>query len=219
MSCWGDNHAGQLGDGTRIARSEARAVVLPTRAVDVEAEYHSACAMLETGAVYRWGGNDGTALWCADSRDAPAAKHLDDVVELDSIRSATCVRRSDRSVWCLGSKVPLYAPPPPVDAGVATRVPGLSDVRQVVAASDGACDRHDGGAVSCWGDGSHIPHHEGQRNGFVGTPSRVPLPGLADEIITADQSSCARSGGSAWCWTVSGRLHDLGPAEARPATP
>ena len=68
VQCWGDNSAGQIGDGTRSQRLVPTAVVgLPAPAVGISAGAKHTCAVLDTGALYCWGLNasqqlgDGTA--------------------------------------------------------------------------------------------------------------------------------------------------------------
>lgn len=158
---------------------------------------------------------DGTALWCEAGRDEPPEMYFDDVVEFthDSMHSA-CVRRRDGSAWCRGSKPTLHVQAPGVELDEATQVPGLGGVTQVAAASKGACALHDGGKVSCWGSGEHLPHHERQRPSFVGTPTEVPLPGAAERILVAGTGACALVEGSAHCWGGKGQPRDLGPAVA-----
>jgi alpha-tubulin suppressor-like RCC1 family protein len=62
LRCWGSNLAGQLGDGTVIARSfptqvrsSATAMLVGIRSVDVGTS--AACAVMDSGAVRCWGSN------------------------------------------------------------------------------------------------------------------------------------------------------------------
>lgn len=153
---------------------------------------------------------DAGQLWCKREDDTSPTPYLDQVVELED-RGDTCMRRADQSVWCLGSGLPFHDPAPQVEALEPSRVPGLADVSQVAANGSGACALHGRGIVSCWGLGDHLPHHELQHPGFIGTPTDVPLPGPADLLLVASNGACARVEGNAYCWGSKGQVRDLGP--------
>lgn len=56
VACWGSNQNGQLGDGTRVDRSEPIWVAgLGEPAVAVDAGDHHTCAVMESGNVVCWG--------------------------------------------------------------------------------------------------------------------------------------------------------------------
>lgn len=155
---------------------------------------------------------DGTTLLCTTEPDDTPAVHLDRVSELDVDYHRTCARRDDGSVWCRGSRLPASTQPPQVARYEPTRVPTLTNVEHVSAADDGVCALHDGGTVSCWGGGDHLPHGPSGSPRFLGTPQRVPLPGPADQVLVSRNDSCARVAGNAFCWSESGQVHDLGAA-------
>ena len=63
VQCWGDNTAGQIGDGTTSPRLVPTAVVgLPAPAVGISAGAKHTCAVLDTGALYCWGLNASQQL-------------------------------------------------------------------------------------------------------------------------------------------------------------
>jgi hypothetical protein len=63
VQCWGDNTAGQIGDGTTSQRLTPTAVVgLPAPAVGISAGAKHTCAVLDTGALYCWGLNASQQL-------------------------------------------------------------------------------------------------------------------------------------------------------------
>jgi alpha-tubulin suppressor-like RCC1 family protein len=156
---------------------------------------------------------EGTALWCDAEHDQPPETYFDDVVDfsIDSMHTA-CVRREDRTVWCRGRTYAMSVPAPEVDGRTLTQVPGLTRVTQVHASSFGVCALHDQGKVSCWGSRKLIPYnHRRQQPEFVGTPTQVPLPGPADQLLVAPVGACARVQGVAHCWAKGQRV-DAGPA-------
>ncbi len=77
VSCWGDNNVGQVGDGTREARTEPVRLADITDAIDVslgrqttEVTAHS-CVLHRDGGVSCWGGNDRGQLGDGTSEHRP----------------------------------------------------------------------------------------------------------------------------------------------------
>lgn len=63
VKCWGSNYEGAVGDGTLIDRNVPTAVVdLKGPAVLVSAGATSSCALLATGAIQCWGGNQAAQM-------------------------------------------------------------------------------------------------------------------------------------------------------------
>ena len=58
VRCWGDNSAGQLGDGTTISRSTPSPTDVLTDVKAIATGYFHTCALMETGRVRCWGANE-----------------------------------------------------------------------------------------------------------------------------------------------------------------
>lgn len=130
VSCWGDNEAGQLGDGTQTSRWEPRPVSALDDAIAVEVGPSAACAIRRGGTVSCWGSRlvvaSGPPTDCtACRREVP---ELDGAIALAVGSRHQCALRADGTVWCwghnglrqLGDGVARHIPLP-VDA------PGLED--------------------------------------------------------------------------------------------
>jgi Regulator of chromosome condensation (RCC1) repeat len=103
--CWGSNQDGQLGDGTRIFRSEAVEVVGLRDVVQVAAGDLFACARTRPGRVLCWGSNRDGALGDGSGRDQVrpvAAQGIDDAVEIRAAGMRVCARRAGGGVSCWG---------------------------------------------------------------------------------------------------------------------
>jgi alpha-tubulin suppressor-like RCC1 family protein len=208
--CWGDNSAGQLGNGT--TKSESTSVAVPglSQVVSISAGALSACAVTTSadggagGALYCWGDNSYGQL----GRGSTVPSHVPVAVTglgagVLSVSVGTlfaCALLSDGTVDCWGAN----------DSGqvgdgtmvtrlVPTKVKGLSGATAVSAGWYAACAVTDG-AIHCWGDNSF-----GELGTNNGISSSVPVPVIdltkgATHVSISAGSACAVVSGGAWCW-------------------
>jgi alpha-tubulin suppressor-like RCC1 family protein len=123
--CWGDNDAGQLGDGTTTARLSPTPVAGLAGIEELRAGGYSTCARLGEGSVRCWGSNgsgqlgDGTTT----SRATPTAvPGLREVQQLSMAASRRCATLKSGAIVCWGetrfgelgpsSEKPLLSPTP-----------------------------------------------------------------------------------------------------------
>ena len=224
--CGGANESGQLGDGTREARSETTRATAAADANAIAAiatgEGH-ACALGGDGSVACWGTGeapgaqavhasaiavgrahacaivDGGAVRCWGADDAgqvSGATGVHGAVAISARGDATCVIDGDHRVACWG-RVPGRAP---TDVALA-RVEGLADVRDVALGETHACAVHAWGGVACWGK-----NDEGQLGDGTLTDRARPvdvrdLSGTAKRVAVGARHSCALlANGTVQCW-------------------
>jgi alpha-tubulin suppressor-like RCC1 family protein len=207
VKCWGNNHEGQLGDGTRIDRVTPVDVVGLTGGVTaITAGWRHTCALTSGGGVKCWGNNHDGQL--GDGTDSERLTPVE-VKELSSGVLAitarwrhTCALTSGGGVKCWGNnhdgqlgdgtKVGRHAP---VD------VEGLtSGVKAIAAGWRHTCTLMSDGGVKCWGN-----NHEGQLGDGTGTDKRtaVDVTGLgsgAIAIAAGGQHTCAAGANWMQCW-------------------
>lgn len=225
--CWGDNSAGQLGDGSTIDSNVPKAVTGlsdPVTAITV-GPLHT-CAVTEVGGGWCWGNNnfgllgDGTL----NSSDLPVAVDglSEGVAAIAAGGRHTCAVTDDKKVMCWGYNEwgQIGNDSYNLSFQVPDAVVGLPD--PVIAVSAG--DRHtcavtEGGAVWCWGDNDY-----GQLGTGRGVPSRVPvevteLPEPAVTVSAGSEHTCAVTEvGGAWCWG-SNVFGELGISDPNPILP
>jgi len=114
--CWGDNEAGQLGDGTTASPkpSPVQVTSLGANAVDVSAGGAHTCARTNNGALWCWGLNhygaigDGTTAGqtCGSFTCKPSpvqvASFGTGAIYIATGWYQTCARKIDGSLWCWG---------------------------------------------------------------------------------------------------------------------
>lgn len=181
VSCWGENCAGQLGDGTRAARPAPVAVVDLARALAVAVSPARSCALLPSQTLACW----GAAGWscdatitdrCIPDRAKPAcgylaglrpriARGVTHVAALPEGRLG-CVVLEKGGVACWDGRVEAPAFP-----GVAGPIEGLTGALAVSAGERHACALVVDATVRCWGE-----DEAGQLGGgALGQPSAVPV--------------------------------------------
>lgn len=104
VACWGDNDAGQLGDGAETAHDGARSVLLDGTLTSLSAYDRRAC-LLRDGVPWCWGEQRPAA-----SLPARVARSPERAADLERLQSlsisgwfACGIRASDRTVWCWGN--------------------------------------------------------------------------------------------------------------------
>lgn len=178
VKCWGQNDYGNLGNGTTVGSPSAVEVRGLDRGVDaVAAGYGHACALMSTGRVKCWGGNDNGQLG-----DGTTTRRLDpvDVAGLAGVRaitayvSQTCAVTGAGAVWCWGGYgQPLRVVPRPL--------PEFSDAVEALRFGvEHMCAQLVGGGVNCFGN---------NRNGQVGDGTRVTDRYVAESAVAADRRS------------------------------
>lgn len=181
VSCWGENCAGQLGDGTRAAQRAPVAVVDLSRALGVAVSPARSCALLPSQTLACW----GAAGWSCDASIAdrcipdaakPAcgylagsrprvARGVTHVAALPEGRLG-CVVLESGGVACWDGRTESPAFP-----GVAGPIEGITGARSVSAGERHACALVVDGTVRCWGE-----DEAGQLGGgALGQPSASPI--------------------------------------------
>ena len=210
VKCWGDNRAGQLGDGSTVDSALPVDVVgLSRGAVSISVGGMQVCVVTAAGAVKCWGLNnhgelgDGTTT----TRHAPV-----DVVGLSSGVAAistgaghTCALTAAGAVKCwgsdrsgqlgLGEKSSKDSPVPADVVGLASGVAGIS------AGGLNTCAVTTAGAAKCWGRnkggavGSGLPDDSFVPTDVVGLASGVRA------ISASGSQTCAITTANAVrCW-------------------
>lgn len=223
--CWGENGAGQLGDGVPFDGGRPPALV-PQRVVDVRdaievaAGISHTCALRRSGEVACWGINffgqlgDGTKN--RTSRPV-AVQGLDDAIGIAAGTSFVCAVRRDETAVCWGANYSgQLGDGTKVDRGAPAPVAQLSQVLSIAAAEHHACALSRGGTVRCWGRNDDGQLGIGSTTESL-TPRAVGALNDVTAIAAASRFSCAlRASGLVYCWGANDR-GQLGTGTASPA--
>lgn len=175
IRCWGNNAAGQLGDGSYVSSNVPTFVAGVTTAVAIAAGEAHACALLASGAVLAWGadgaGQLGDALDASDSSPVPVPVAASGATVLRAGGLETCVIANDHTVTCWGTgslgdgSSPHRFPPTKLTVANVVDI-GLAHARSCALLSSGGAE--------CWGSG---PLGDGEPAG-ASSPTLVSVVGL-----------------------------------------
>jgi hypothetical protein len=163
LYCWGDDSAGQLGDGP-AAHGTGRPVLALRDVIRVDAGRAHTCAIDVRGLASCWG--DGSAGQLGDggrsARDAAVAVTTlagRNLVGITTGARHSCAVDDEGGAWCWGDgsrgqlgRPGLRSSPVPVRVG---RLGG--PVVEIAAGRDATCAVTAAGAAHCWGSGRDEP--------------------------------------------------------------
>ena len=219
VKCWGNNVAGQLGDGTTTGRAAPTQVSgLNAGVVQITAGNSHTCAKLSTGALVCWGQNaygqlgDGTSTTRTTPTAVPGLTSL--VTQVSAGDYHTCAVLDTGSATCWGYN--LYGQ---LGNGTTTQsttpvaVSGLSTgVVQISAAESHTCAVTAAGSVKCWGwNASFGQLGDGT---YTNRSSPVQVTGIttgAASVSAGSHHTCALlADGTAKCWGCNNGRGQLG---------
>ncbi|MEO9255409.1 MAG: RCC1 repeat-containing protein [Tepidiformaceae bacterium] len=201
VKCWGDNAAGQLGNGTFIASSVPVAAAGLESGVTAIASYASTSCAIVQGSLKCWGSGvlgDGT-FGSNTPVDVPGVHEPAVVIRLGG---SNCASSADHEVSCWGdnpygqygdggytaSSIPVPVSLTPLDPGT------------LAAGGSHSCALT-GGTAYCWGGNDH-----GQL-GIGNPPESSPVPGSIRNLHAARldlrmgwTSTCAIADSALLCW-------------------
>jgi alpha-tubulin suppressor-like RCC1 family protein len=194
LRCWGDNADGQLGDGTKQARSTPVAVIVlgGAHVKDVALGERHSCALTEDGSVICWGADDAGQLGRLGGA-GPVDIH--DATAIAAGGTASCATLRDHTVRCWGRVPPRRSPTS------VTRVEGLADVVEVAMSSTHVCAVRAWGGVACWGSDDEGELGDGA---FVSQIQPVDVQGLAVPALSVavgrSHSCVLLKNATVYCW-------------------
>ena len=206
VKCWGENWAGQLGDGTTITR------LTPTRVASgvgstaaVAAGTYHACALSRSGEVACWGYNAGGQLGNGNHVNSTTPVEVAGLVGVAALapgESHTCALITDGTVKCWGDNSRgQLGTGNNVTSLTPVQVTGLGGVTSLAVGFYHGCAAHAGGQVSCWG-----ANNDGQLGTGGTSDSTTPLmvaglSGPTTRLGLGFAHSCALlASGAVQCW-------------------
>ena len=191
--CWGNNDAGQLGDGMEAKKNTPVEVVgLASEVRAITAGGAHTCALTTAGGVKCWGANDsgqlGNATETNSSIPVDVVGLTNDIVIIEAGGHHTCALSSSGLVTCWGDNEDgQLGDGTTVDKNIPVNVMGLTrGVRVIAAGGYHTCAVTATGGAMCWGDNS-----QGQLGNGAEADKTAPsqVVGLARGISTISAGS------------------------------
>jgi alpha-tubulin suppressor-like RCC1 family protein len=227
VRCWGDNSAGQLGNGSTVASSVPVTVTTSgggtlTSVVSVASGARHTCALRADGTVFCWGDNASAKLGLGSTTPSSSSvarpvkagsANFTGAVMLAAGRSHTCAIRFDGTIHCWGSNLSgqlgLGFFGLTITSPTRVTASGGGDFTGAVSIAAGLshmCAVHVAGTVHCWGENSSGQLGNGETGTRSHTPVTVSLDGGGDftgavSVATGAGHTCAlRADGTVHCW-------------------
>jgi alpha-tubulin suppressor-like RCC1 family protein len=224
LFCWGNNPAGQLGDGTTTNRSSPTAVSGGGTYRTVAVGLNHSCAITVAGPLQCWGTNSSGQLGDGTTTNQSAPIGLTTPQPLTSVTvgfSHTCGLTSDGSAYCWGLNTSGQLGDGTTTTRAApTLVSGGLTFQSLSATNNQTCGVTNAGALYCWGMNS-----SGQIGDGTTTNRSIPTlvsSGPFVSVAPGSNHTCARSTvGVVSCWgfNSSGQLGDGTVANKLTSTP
>jgi trimeric autotransporter adhesin len=214
--CWGDNTAGQLGDGTLVdSRVPVDVVGLSSGVTAISAKGGTSCAIVTGGAMKCWGYNGVGQLGDGSNTSSKVPVNVtglsSGVMKIAVGNQHTCAIVTGGAVKCWGINVNgEMGNGTFVGSNVPTQVNGFTSGATAIATGTAHTCAVVSGAAKCWGF-----NREGPLGNNTTDTSNVPVQVVSlssgvTSISAGLSHSCAMVSGVATCWgqNYSGQLGD-----------
>jgi alpha-tubulin suppressor-like RCC1 family protein len=218
--CWGDNEAGQLGDGTRTARDTPVAVATDLRFASLEAGANHTCGLTAGGDAWCWGLNMAAQLGTGATSEAEAPTRVladDGFASLGAGWRHTCGVTASGRIRCWGTN--YYGQ---IGDGTSAGEPSAPSLvespESFVDVSGGyyhSCGLTADGRALCWGRNAYGEVGDGTQEARL-----VPTPVSGDlrfTSLSAGGSGChyhtcgVAIDGRTYCWGRNYQRHLSSP--------
>ncbi len=207
--CWGQNNAGQLGDGSTTSHNKPTRVNLPTNrtAIDISAGDSHTCAILDDGSIRCWGYNGNGQLGIGSSTSFvtnPANVALPtnrSAVAISSGISHTCAILDNGTILCWGlNEYGQLGDGNNIDQNSPISVNmysnGTYNALHIASGGSHTCAILNNGSVLCWGSNVYGQIGDGTTTtGFTNrtTATKTDLPSgrTGVSITTGEDHTCA----------------------------
>lgn len=199
--CWGDNSAGQLGDGTDTGRSQPTRVAGALTFVELAAGDAHTCGLTASSTVFCWGSNHYRQLGNGSEISNPAPVRVSGNVSFRAITTSayyTCGLSTAGDTYCWGAS---FFPPDVGPFAVPTLIQSGAQFIELREFGGHRCARTTTTTV-CWGVngfgqlGDGTTTYRNDPAPVLGAPEFVRLGGQPGGLASCGLTAA----GLLWCW-------------------
>ena len=205
VRCWGDNSAGQLGNGNTNPTLELMTIAGISTARAVAGGNSHTCALLASGAVMCWGAN--TAGQLGNGTNTSSAVPVNVVGISTAVAIATgdfhsCARLADGTAKCWGTNgFGRLGDGTTSNRNTPVTMVGIANAGAIVAGNDHTCVMLTDGTVRCVGFNGFGQLGAITVDTFSLTPVTVTGISTARALTSGGNHNCVRlADGTARCW-------------------
>ena len=203
--CWGNNVAGQLGDGlTDNSLVPVQNTAIGNDVAEVSAGDLLTCARKGNGTVWCWGaGYLGDGTYGQRTTPGQVTALGNTVAQVSTGGSSVCARKADGTLWCWGdNEFGIIGDGTTVERLTPVQVATLGNTVAEVSVGDVfACARKTDGNVWCWGTNDHGQLGDGSTSDHFTPAVIIGLGKPAIQISANGRHACAlRNDNQLGCW-------------------
>jgi alpha-tubulin suppressor-like RCC1 family protein len=207
LFCWGNDYAGELGDGPGDGGQNHVLAPIPIAAasswLDVDASAQATCGVRSDGVLLCWG-RAGYPPYSSYSMPT----QIDSATDWAKVRQSAdhaCALKTGGALYCWGSNNEgQLGDGTLTSAGSPQRVGTATDWVAVAVGASFSCAAKASGAVYCWGSDDQGQLGQGT-TGTHTTPTQIGAAGAWANVAAGPETACAvGSNGGLSCWGSSG---------------
>ncbi len=201
--CWGDNQAGELGDGTTTSHATPVRVQTRFRFSRLAIADLATCGLTATGAAYCWGDNQRGSVGDGTSTNRVNPTAVSGGLSFTGLAgggSHFCGVTAAGAAYCWGNNE-LYqlGDGTPTDRHVPTYSAGVT-VADINTATTHTCGWTAAGVAYCWGADAHGEIGDGTVIPIQAGPSQVSGGLTFGRLTLGEGHTCAVVLGAGYCW-------------------